>query len=266
MTENAVSSVIPVMDLMIGQIVLAQSGDREAYRPVHSKLIADSSPVQVARALFSQTGCKCLYLADLDSFEGASPNWEVYRNLLQPGFDLWVDANWLSNEKHLATLQAEFLPSRVRPIISTETLADVSQLSVIADLVSDEWDPIFSLDMRNGELLGNSSVVSGLSPQQAVSEAVEQGARSVIVLDVATVGTDLGTKGFDEINGLVSTFERIEFISGGGVRSSDDVEHLLAAGCQHVLVASAIHDCRLTPYCVSELDEFRSNQPVRGRF
>ena len=264
MTQQSASTVIPVMDLMIGQIVLARSGDRESYRPVHTKLVADSSPVQVARALFSQTGCKCLYLADLDSFEGASPNWNVYRELLQPGFDLWLDANWLGAPKHLKTLHSEFLPARVRPIISTETLTDVSQLSVIADLMSDDWEPIFSLDLRDGRVLGQSEAVTSLQPRELISEAVEQGARSVIVLDLSAVGTDDGSRGIEEISSLADAFERIEFIYGGGVRGVPDVENLLAAGCQHVLVASAIHDCRITPYCVSELDEFRSNQPARG--
>lgn len=261
MTQET-SAVIPVMDLMIGQIVLARCGDRESYRPVHSKLSSDAGPVAVARALFNQTGCDCLYLADLDSFEGASPSWEVYRDLMEPGFRLWVDADWLSNESYLKTIQAEFESKQLRPIISSETLEDVRQLSAIADLVSDGWDPIFSLDLDGENVLGKSATIRATAARELVSEAVEQGARSVIVLNLQSVGSSGGASQLQLIAQLHSEFERIDLISGGGVRNAKDAEALLAAGCQHVMVASAIHDCTFRPDDVTELNEFRANQPA----
>ena len=60
--------VIPVLDLMIGQVVLAQGGSRDEYRPVHSRLTGSSQPLDVAQAIFNQTGCNWLYVADIDSF------------------------------------------------------------------------------------------------------------------------------------------------------------------------------------------------------
>ena len=86
--------IVPVLDLMIGQIVLAKAGDRESYRPVHSRLIASSDPVEVAMAMQSQTSCRQFYLADIDTFEGAAPNWTVYQRLAEKGLQLWVDADW----------------------------------------------------------------------------------------------------------------------------------------------------------------------------
>jgi len=71
--------VIPVLDLMIGQVVLAQGGNRDEYRPVHSRLTGSSQPLDVAQAIFNQTGCNWLYVADIDSFAGAAPNWQVYQ-------------------------------------------------------------------------------------------------------------------------------------------------------------------------------------------
>ena len=88
--------VIPVIDLMISQVVLAARGDRETYRPVHTKLTHSSQPIEVAKAIFNQTGCDVLYLADIDSFNGAHPNWKVYNELVNAGFGLWLDANWVS--------------------------------------------------------------------------------------------------------------------------------------------------------------------------
>ena len=42
--------LIPVIDLMHGQVVRAVRGDRHAYRPIVSALCDGSDPVTVARA------------------------------------------------------------------------------------------------------------------------------------------------------------------------------------------------------------------------
>jgi len=87
-----ISPIIPVLDLMIGQIVLAEGGNRDQYRPVDTKLTRSPQPLDVARAMFQQTGCDWVCLADIDSFSGAAPAWHVYGQLLEAGFGVWVDA------------------------------------------------------------------------------------------------------------------------------------------------------------------------------
>ena len=96
---SAATPIIPVLDLMIGQIVLAQGGKRDDYLPVNSKLTRSSQPLDVARAIYHQTGCRTFYLADIDSFAGAEPNWKVYQQLLEADFGLWIDANWLKGNR-----------------------------------------------------------------------------------------------------------------------------------------------------------------------
>ena len=102
---------------MIGQIVLAEGGNRDQYRPVDTKLTRSPQPLDVARAMFQQTGCDWVCLADIDSFSGAAPAWHVYGQLLEAGFGVWVDANWLKEgrqfipNKSLAQIQ---LARRVR--------------------------------------------------------------------------------------------------------------------------------------------------------
>ena len=41
-------AIIPVMDLMIGQIVLARGGHRDQYTPIHTKLTTNSEPLAVS--------------------------------------------------------------------------------------------------------------------------------------------------------------------------------------------------------------------------
>ena len=54
-------------------------------------------------------------------------------------------------------------------------------------------------------------------------------------------------------------------VSGGGIRDAADAQCLLNAGCQHVLVASAIHDCRFTPDDVAKLAALSAKLPGLSR-
>src|SRR5438876_2234586 len=85
-------SILPVIDLMHGQVVRGIAGRREEYRPIVSKIAGTAQPLDVARAFREQFGFEALYLADLDSIGGAEPASAVYRTLQDDGFELWVDA------------------------------------------------------------------------------------------------------------------------------------------------------------------------------
>ena len=66
--------IIPVIDLMKGEVVQAIRGDRANYRPVQSVLTRDAQPLSVARALQDATGCDEFYIADLDAIMGDNPS------------------------------------------------------------------------------------------------------------------------------------------------------------------------------------------------
>ena len=252
------AAIIPVIDLMIGQVVLAQDGNRERYQPLHTRLTKQSDPVTVARALFGQTGCDCLYVADLDSFEGAKPSWNVYRQLLNVGFQIWVDADWLSEQDRLEVFEQQSRSRSIRPIISTEQIADEAQFDQLKQLCSKNIQPVFSVDLRDGKLLSKCKQLCGRCPREIVRQAYECGFRSLIWLDVASVGTNSGVEPLlDMIKEIKAEFPDLSLTTGGGVRDPADAGQLLAAGCQHVLVASAIHDCKFRPDDVTQLEGYR---------
>src|SRR5262245_41095918 len=84
--------ILPVLDLLRGQVVRGVAGRRAEYRPIVSRLVAGAAPLAVARALREQFGFAELYLADLDAIAGAPPALPLYRQLQTEGFRLWVDA------------------------------------------------------------------------------------------------------------------------------------------------------------------------------
>ena len=254
---QAVSAVIPVLDLMIGQIVLAKSGNRDTYRPVHSRLTNSSSPLDVAQAIFNQTGCDCLYLADIDSFAGANPNWRVYNELLNLGFGLWIDANWMEGDRCDQISEKIEKPEKLKVILSSETMASVDQFARFDQLVQRNIEPIFSLDKKGDSTITQPGELSERTALELVHLAYAHGVRSMILLDLESVGTMTGVANDSDglgplIQEITSELTDIQLISGGGVRDASDVKVLLDAGCQHVLVATAIHECRLTPDDVSQ--------------
>ena len=255
---QAISAVIPVLDLMIGQIVLAKSGNRAEYRPVHSRLTNSSRPRDVAQAIFNQTGCDCLYLADIDSFAGANPNWAVYNELLDLGFGLWIDADWMAGDRcNQISVNIE-KPERLKVILSSETMASPDEFTKFDDLIARGIEPIFSLDKKGDSLITQPGELATWTPLELVQQAYCRGVRNLILLDLDSVGTMAGmsseTVGLGPlIQEITSELKDIRMISGGGLRNAADVQALLDSGCQHVLVASAIHQCKLTPDDVSQL-------------
>jgi phosphoribosylformimino-5-aminoimidazole carboxamide ribotide isomerase len=242
--------IIPVLDLMIGQVVLAQGGRRDDYLPVNTKLTRSSRPLDVAKAIYLQTGCNLFYLADIDSFAGAEPNWRVYQNLLEAGFGLWIDADWLRQDR--AKLIVDRLGSRpnLKIIVSSETIQSLDQIRPIAELRQLEIEPIFSLDQRGPAVLSRSVELSQATPLEWILQATAYGIQELILLDLTRVGTSQGVEHNDSLCVLLQEIRqelpRLKLTTGGGVKSFDDVASLLTMGCDHVLVASAIHQCKFT--------------------
>src|SRR5205085_9347687 len=59
--------LLPVIDLMQGEVVHGIAGRREEYRPIVSILAESTKPLAVARAFREEFGFNELYLADLDA-------------------------------------------------------------------------------------------------------------------------------------------------------------------------------------------------------
>ncbi len=281
--SDMISSVIPVIDLMIGQVVWAKGGNRDAYRPLESRLTNSSQPLEVAKAIFSQTGCDWLYVADIDSFAGASPSWAVFESLIEAGFRLLIDANWLLEQRVNEAIKRFANSDHVKLIISTETIGRADQFSVFEKLIHAGITPVFSLDMKGAEVIAKNPDIACLTPLELVHMAWQAGVRHLIQLDLITVGqgaSDLDPRGCDaamtnELNDqrsnrlsllreIADELPEVVLISGGGMRNDTDCQNILSNGCQHVLVASAIYDGKLTPDDIANLAPYRSNQLTRA--
>lgn len=244
--------LIPVIDLMHGQVVRAVRGDRQAYRPMVSALCAGSDPVTLARILCAHCATDQLYVADLDALLGLPAQAEVLRALLHalPALELWLDAGFTdvdAAEALLAGLGAG--AARVVPVFGSESLASRSELQRCfasgdgqRGARGDHAEAgaghrhagVLSLDRRDGQRLDAAGCwdAPALWPQR------------VIVMTLERVGSGAGPD-LETLRDVCAKSPSSFIVGAGGIRNDADLACAAAAGADAWLVASALHDGRL---------------------
>lgn len=237
--------IIPVLDLKGGLTVRGVAGNRAQYRPIQSILAADPSPLAVGRAFAQRLSLKEAYVADLDAIAGAEPDWDVYRQLIEVGLELWVDAGIADVQRACRLAQFESGGLRLaRVIAGLESLDGIEVLREVLEAVGPQR-LVFSLDLKEGRPLTRGAGWHKSDAWQIVQAALEAGARSVIVLDLAQVGMNRGVGTEALCRRIRNWAPDVELVAGGGIRGVEDLLRLAEAGCDAVLVASALHDGRI---------------------
>lgn len=230
--------LVPVVDLLKGQVVRAQRGDRANYRPIVSTLCGSSDPLAVARILCAHCASSRLYVADLDALQGGLAQAELLRAMLQaqPGLELWLDAGFADVDAFdalRARLGAE--AQRVRAVIASESLRSRDAFAqAFGPHGRAGADALLSLDRRDGHRLD----AAGCWDTPAWWPA------QVIVMTLERVGADAGPD-LDTLRDVQARSPQTRLIGAGGIRDAADLERAAAAGAWAWLVASALHDGRL---------------------
>jgi phosphoribosylformimino-5-aminoimidazole carboxamide ribotide isomerase len=236
--------IIPVIDLLGGQVVRGIGGRRELYRPVVSRIAPDARPASVAAALVEQFGLDTVYVADLQAIMDEQPDPAAWREIAATGMRLWLDAGVGNRQtaRRVIDLLGPITPDFVL-VVGLETLQSLDELREITR----QWDvPVVSLDLRAGVPLTPIATWANPTPLGIAAELEQYGTHDLIVLDLADVGMGAGTSTLELCRQLRTRSPRQRLIAGGGIRGLDDVRALADAGCEAALVASALHDGRLT--------------------
>lgn len=233
--------IIPVLDLLEGVVVRGVAGQRDAYRPIVSRIASSPEPLVVARAFREQFGLTNLYVADLDAILHGRINGNVYAALLADGFQLLVDAGVRDTGIAARLLQAGV----DSVVVGLETCAGPQSLDEFCRCIEPER-LVFSLDLKAGVPLGDLAAWGTSDPERIASQAVASGIRRLIVLDLAQVGVGGGLSTLDLCRRLLDRFPDLRLITGGGVRHGSDLKDLKDLGIEGVLVASALHDGSIT--------------------
>ena len=86
--------IIPVIDLMHGQVVHARFGHRQHYQPIQSNLCHSSDPISIISALLELYPFERLYIADLDAIQGQSNHFQMIQAIKDtfPKLEIWLDS------------------------------------------------------------------------------------------------------------------------------------------------------------------------------
>ncbi len=111
--------VIPVLDLVGGEVVRARRGDRASYRRLKSSLSPTSDPVAVVHGLLAVYPFPTLYVADLDAIQCSADNTGTLRRIRAefPALQMWVD----NGAADLAALDALIGADLGMPVIGSES-------------------------------------------------------------------------------------------------------------------------------------------------
>ncbi|MBV9629215.1 MAG: nickel transporter [Xanthobacteraceae bacterium] len=229
--------IIPVLDLKDGAVVRAQMGERDRYRPIKTPLAPSSDPVDVARGLLSVHPFQTLYIADLDAIEGRGGNEAAMRRLRHalPQVSLWVDngiadpdsaSAWLARANH-------------HLVLGSESQRDAKLVGAL----SGHDRVVLSLDFRAAQFAGPTELL----------DDTRAWPRRLIVMTLARVGSGAGPD-TARIAQIRARAGGRSIYAAGGVRDAADLAALQHLGVAGALVATSLHDGRLTGADLARLE------------
>jgi phosphoribosylformimino-5-aminoimidazole carboxamide ribotide isomerase len=239
--------IIPVIDLKGGAVVRARMGRRDDYRPIETRLSPTSVPVDVARGLLSLHPFTTLYVADIDAIERRGNNRAALERLKDafPHLALWVDGGIARLDEAAAWLEAGI----GHLVLGSESQSDAALVRRFTD------DPrvVLSLDFRATAFQG---------PHELLADTASWPGK-VIAMTLARVGSGAGPD-VDALARVRDAGAPRAIYAAGGVRDAADLAALARAGIAGALVASCLHDGRLTGAEIAGLTT-ESRSQVRQR-
>lgn len=228
--------IIPVLDLKGGEVVRAEMGRRDRYRPIVTPLSANSDPASVAAGLRMLHPFSAFYIADLDAIEGRPANAQALARLrAMPGApELWVDGGFADAE----TLAAALAEPSLRPVLGSESQSDDSLLRRFRD--------------HAGLILSLDFFADGFRGPPSILEEPDSWPQTVIVMTLAKVGSAAGPD-FERLSEIKAKAGSRSVVAAGGVRGEIDIRGLSSLGIDAALVATSLHDGTLTREQLSAL-------------
>ena len=228
--------VVGVIDLLDGRAVHAVRGERHHYRPLATSggIRIDGDPMALAALYHGRFGLTELYVADLDAIAGGPVQRGVVRSLAAAGVSLWLDAGVSS----VAAARHALNDGATRVIVGLETLRDFDHLSDISTALGSEH-VAFSLDLRDGIPVACEPTMARERPA-AIAARAASCVGAIVLIDLARVGSRRGVD-LTTVAMIRKAAGRVTLLVGGGIRTQKEIDALADAGCDGVLVATAIH-------------------------
>ena len=224
---------VPVLDFLDGLVVHAVRGERAAYEPLRTRLAKAPHAPAVLAGLLRLFPFRYCYLADLNAIQGSGDNDQEIADLVKEHapLEFWVDAGFGGRQ----SLPTYLCAPNVRCVIGSESLRDLPAYHATRARCAGRLEPILSLDHHSGTELGPRDLFTqhGFWP------------RRVIAMNLDYVGSARGPD-MDLLQRVQRAAPTCAVIAAGGVRDGEDLVRLRTQGVAAVLLATALHDARIT--------------------
>lgn len=221
--------IIPVIDLKNGIVVHARQGNRNHYAPLKSEICKSSDIFDVIDAFWAIYHFPAIYIADLNAISRQSDNATLLADVLAafPCIPFWIDGGYPLCNDDFQQL------ANYCPVLGSESFQDGN----ISEIRKFENDFILSLDYSGTGELGAKTLFSeqDLWPEH------------IIVMSLPRVGSNQGPD-VDRLTSYRKQYPQHKIIAAGGIRGSEDLRALEQIGIQHALVATALHNGRISPH------------------
>ncbi len=209
--------LILAVDLAGGLVVHGKSGDRADYRPLTWGLAPSAEP----EAYLSALAPRYLYIADLESLQGRTPQDDLVRRCAAMVERCYLDRGCRSPAECAAV-------AGVTPVVGTETAA-----KAIEDLAAYQTGYL-SIDVKDGRVLP-----WGIRSSEMLRRAAALSFEGCILLNIGAVGTERGLVR-EELDEMRACYPG-RLLYGGGVAGVDDIRLLADAGFDGAIIATAVH-------------------------
>jgi len=222
--------IIPVLDLMNGEVVHAQHGNRHEYLPIKSVLTDTSEPLAVVQALLALYAFKQLYIADINAIQKTGDHKNAILKITNsfPNLEIWLDAGF-DKEASITNYQSR----NIKPVLGSECLTSIVQYQALS--TASKRRAILSLDYKDNHLQGTQDLLSNTSLWP----------NDVIVMTLNKVGSNAGPD-LAKLASIKMRTKHSKIYAAGGVRNIADLEALKASNISGALVASALHNGTLS--------------------
>lgn len=224
-------NIIPVLDLLNGVVVHAKKGLRAQYQPIESQLTASKHATDIVKAFLDIYPFQTLYIADLDAIQKTtrSNNVNEIKKIQHafPSLKIWLDAG-VSNMDDLKFWQS----LEIHPVIGSENLTNFHAFSLLNQALDGQFS--LSLDFMPEGYQGPIELLQANDWPQ-----------DVIAMTLANVGADTGVD-LTTIQTMLAKKNDQHIYVAGGIRGLDDLYQLKELNVHGALIASALHNKKLT--------------------
>ena len=251
--------LIPVIDLMRGQVVHAKRGNRKHYQALQSTLCDSHCPLVVVDALFKLYPFSTIYIADLDAILGLGDHTEMIAQISRayPTINFWLDCgirqvnarSLYAYENTDSNKTGAENNANIRVVIGSENIANLQDYRAIS--YACESSHVLSLDYSATSALGITEL--------------HQSARfwpdDTICMTLNAVGAEQGVdiERITMLNQLNAARKKpSNLYVAGGVRNRADLELIAEMGMSGALVATALHNGSLKTSDIEYFDTQKS--------